>query len=187
MALDINRLGRAVRERRDELDMTQLDVASAGGPSNSTLTKLESGEADAVSAATLRKLDAGLDWQAGTARALLRGEVPVSAMTSSLEEFTDVELAEELARRIRQREDVRNHDSSAASTQAPGSGADVQLGHHTSSPVPESASDSFNVTQFPSAAALDPTLPDDVAARDEGQPSKTQRARERQDKETEGP
>ena len=55
----------------------------------------------------------------------------------------------------------------AATKQAPGSGAAV--------------------TQFPSAKALDPTLPDDIAARDEKQASKTQRARERQDKETEGP
>lgn len=167
MALDINRLGQAVRARRDELDMTQLDVASAGGPSNSTLTKLESGEADAVSPATLRKLDAGLDWQAGTARALLRGEAPVSAQMSSLEDFTDVELADELARRIRQREDVGIDDSSTATKQAPGSGA--------------------TVTQFPSAEALDPTLPDDVAARSETGKGKTQKARERQDKESEGP
>lgn len=43
------------------------------------------------------------------------------------------------------------------------------------------------MTQFPSAKALDPTMPDNVAARTENQPSKTQQARERQDKETEGP
>lgn len=167
MALDINRLGQAVRARRDELDMTQLDVASAGGPSNSTLTKLESGEADAVSPATLRKLDAGLDWQAGTARALLRGEAPVSAQMSSLEDFTDVELADELARRIRQREDVGTDDSSTATTQAPGSGADIH--------------------QLPSAAALDPTIPDDVAARSETGKGKTQQAREHQDDQGERP
>lgn len=59
----------------------------------------------------------------------------------------------------------------AATMQAPGSGAG-------------SASDS-NVTKFPSAKALDPTLPDDIAARDEKQTSKTQRARERQDREGE--
>lgn len=69
------------------------------------------------------------------------------------------------------REDVGQ--DAAATMQAPGSGAG-------------SASDS-NVTEFPSAKALDPTLPDDIAARDEKQTSKTQRARERQDKETEGP
>lgn len=62
---------------------------------------------------------------------------------------------------------LRTETYDAATTkQAPGSGA--------------------TVTQFPSAEALDPTLPDDVAARDEGQPSKTQRARERQDEESEG-
>lgn len=47
--------------------------------------------------------------------------------------------------------------------------------------------DSSKVAHMPSAQALDPTVPGDIAARDEKQTSKTQRARERQDKETEGP
>lgn len=50
-----------------------------------------------------------------------------------------------------------------------------------------SASDSANVKRLPNAQALDPTIPDDVAARSEIGKGKTQRARERQDKETEGP
>lgn len=53
-------------------------------------------------------------------------------------------------------------------------------------PVATSASDSAIVTQFPSTEALDPTIPDDVAARSETGKGKAQRARERQDEETEG-
>lgn len=42
-----------------------------------------------------------------------------------------------------------------------------------------------NVHELPSAAALDPTIPDDVAARSEAGKGKSQRARERQDLEGE--
>lgn len=59
----------------------------------------------------------------------------------------------------------------------------------TTKPAPKggasSASDTAKVTKLPSAQALDPTLPADIAARDEKQASKTQRARERQDREGE--
>lgn len=96
------------------------------------------------------------------------GESSSTRAADDLSSVSDARLLAEIARRFdRGREDVGIDDSSAATRQAPGSGA--------------------TVTQFPSAEALDPTLPDDVAARDEGQPSKTQLARERQDKETEGP
>ncbi|WP_434966270.1 hypothetical protein [Janibacter indicus] len=46
-------------------------------------------------------------------------------------------------------------------------------------------SDTTNVKKLPSAHALDPAPPHEVAARDEKKPSKTQRARERQEGEGE--
>jgi transcriptional regulator with XRE-family HTH domain len=74
---------------------------------------------------------------------------------------------EEIIRAMTERrEDVGNDDRSAATKRAPESGADVM--------------------QLPSAQALDPTMPDDVAARSETGKGQSQRARERQDKETEG-
>ncbi|WP_114202352.1 hypothetical protein [Janibacter anophelis] len=55
-------------------------------------------------------------------------------------------------------------------------------------PAPTSgATPTSNVKKLPSAHALDPTLPEDIAARDEKQTSKTQRARERQDRDSERP
>lgn len=73
---DVARLGRYVRARRHELDRTQLDVAAAGGPSNSTLTSLEKGEDRPVSRTTLNRLDVGLDWMPGSAKAVLEGGEP---------------------------------------------------------------------------------------------------------------
>lgn len=157
-----------VLARAEELGLTSdARIVAAGGPSTSTMTKIRALGTD-PRGDVLQRLDSAMRWPTGSALRLWRdGVAPSITATSSLEDFTDVELVDELARRIRQREDVGIDDSSAATRQAPGSGA--------------------TVTQFPSAEALDPTLPDDVAARDEGQPSKTQLARERQDKETEGP
>lgn len=69
------RLAWWVKHRReDELDLTQLDVAAKGGPSNSTLTKIEGGNMTSLSRKTARTLDAGLDWQPGSARRLYNGE-----------------------------------------------------------------------------------------------------------------
>lgn len=63
------RLALAVRARRDELDLTQMQVAALGGPSNATLTKVEDEEGtEGISRATLRKLDAALKWEPGSAR-----------------------------------------------------------------------------------------------------------------------
>lgn len=64
------RLGDGVLKRRAELDLTQLDVWQAGGPSNTTLTKIEKGEADTLPRTTARKLDEGLRWVKGSAKAL---------------------------------------------------------------------------------------------------------------------
>ncbi|MAE64175.1 MAG: hypothetical protein CMJ18_07850, partial [Phycisphaeraceae bacterium] len=57
-----------VLARRQELDLTQLDVWQAGGPSNTTLTKIENAEIDTLTRTTARKLDAGLQWVAGSAK-----------------------------------------------------------------------------------------------------------------------
>lgn len=71
-------LADAVYDRRTQLNLSQLDVAARGGPSDTTLTKIEAAELDRPRPSTLRKLDKGLDWQEGSARALLyEGTPPV--------------------------------------------------------------------------------------------------------------
>lgn len=73
---------------------------------------------------------------------------------------------EEIIRAMTERrEDVGNDDRSAATSQAPGSGATVH--------------------ELPTAEALDPTIPDDVAARTEEAKGRTQAERDRQDDEGE--
>ena len=83
------------------------------------------------------------------------------------------EALDHIIRVMIDREDVGNDDRSAATKQAGGSPA-------------ESASVD-NVARLPSAEALDPTIPDDVAARSEKGKGKSQEARERQDIEGEAP
>lgn len=92
------RLAKAVRDRRSELDLTQLDVWQAGGPSNTTLTRVESGELDTLSRVTARKLDKGLRWAPGSARAIYdQGEPPAPATEHGLE-YPDARwLAEQIA------------------------------------------------------------------------------------------
>lgn len=63
----LRRLADAVRARRDELGLSQVDVWDAGGPSNSTLTEIENARATRIEYRTLRKLDHGLDWARNTA------------------------------------------------------------------------------------------------------------------------
>lgn len=73
---DLANLAQHVRARREELDLTQLDVWNAGGPSNSTLTAIESARPPAPSRSTLRKLDHALRWVEGSAKAALSGGSP---------------------------------------------------------------------------------------------------------------
>lgn len=67
-------LGKAIRTRREELDLTQDDLAGRGGPSNTTVSAIEQGKASTVAPVTLRKIDKALGWQTGSARSILRGE-----------------------------------------------------------------------------------------------------------------
>lgn len=72
-------LARAVRDRRRELDLTQLQLAERGGPSDTKVSQIEAGKPQAISPATFRKLDAALGWWPGSARWVLsNGEAPTS-------------------------------------------------------------------------------------------------------------
>ena len=100
----IVRLGRAVRDRRTELRMTQDDVARAGGPSDVTVRNLESASVSRVNAATLGKLDVALQWEPGTSSAHLQGtaEQPVGTAPAPvlLHDASDSALLAEIARRF---------------------------------------------------------------------------------------
>lgn len=83
MSSNAKRLGEYVLARRDELQVSQLEVWQAGGPSNTTLTKIESGHLTKLERATARKLDAGLGWEPGSARRVWEGGEPSSIATTN--------------------------------------------------------------------------------------------------------
>lgn len=76
MSSNARRFGDVVQSRREQLDLTQIDVWQAGGPSNTTLTAIENGKQENLSRATARKLDKGLRWVEGSAKTVWLGGDP---------------------------------------------------------------------------------------------------------------
>ncbi|MET7769733.1 helix-turn-helix transcriptional regulator [Nocardia sp. NPDC005366] len=72
------RFGRIIKERRDELGLTQMQIGDLGGPSAPTIRKIEDGDAS-ISTHTLNKLDAPLRWCPGSAARTYAGGVPSEA------------------------------------------------------------------------------------------------------------
>ncbi|MBY4212617.1 helix-turn-helix domain-containing protein [Rhodococcus fascians] len=73
---DHRRFAQRVRERRQQLGLSRIQVRDRGGPSEPTLTKIERAEINEPSPATLMKLDAGLAWAPGSSARLLSGGEP---------------------------------------------------------------------------------------------------------------
>lgn len=92
------RLAKAVRNRMDELGVSQATVQGRGGPSTTSLTKITSG-AGYIQGSQLGKLDAGLQWPSGTAARILRG----GSTLTSIADVSDEELLAEVARRMQGR------------------------------------------------------------------------------------
>lgn len=68
MSTNARRLAQAVRKRREQLDLSQIDVWQAGGPSNTTLTEIENARLEKLTPVTARRLDIGMRWERGSAR-----------------------------------------------------------------------------------------------------------------------
>ncbi|MBI2698644.1 MAG: helix-turn-helix transcriptional regulator [Mycobacterium sp.] len=77
---DLERFGRVVRARREELGIQQEEMSSYGGPSSTTMSRIERGVAP-PSPKSLRKLDTGLRWQPGSAKRTLTGGDPTPLST----------------------------------------------------------------------------------------------------------
>lgn len=70
-------LARYVAARREDLHMSQEDVALAGGPSTTTLSKIEAAAAGVLRKRTLEDLDRALMWRIGSSReVLVSGRAP---------------------------------------------------------------------------------------------------------------
>lgn len=74
---DWKRLADAVRQRRDELGMTQEEVAAAGGPSTATMRLLEGALGTSYRSRTFTQLERALAWTRGTVRHVLDGGDPL--------------------------------------------------------------------------------------------------------------
>lgn len=80
---DWARLARYARERRDELGLTQEEVAARGGPSTATLRIIENLDRDNASQSSfrpksLRQLEDGLGWERGSALTIIAGGEPAA-------------------------------------------------------------------------------------------------------------
>lgn len=75
----VRRFGHAVKARREELGMSQSDLAAALGRPVGTLSAIEQGRRKTgVSGRTQTALDRALQWQPGSSRSLLDGGEPVA-------------------------------------------------------------------------------------------------------------
>ncbi|MBH0775757.1 helix-turn-helix domain-containing protein [Nocardia bovistercoris] len=83
------RFGRIIKERRDELGLTQMQIGDLGGPSAPTIRKIEDGEA-AISVHTLNKLDAPLRWRPGSAARTYAGGSPTEERVEPVVEDASV-------------------------------------------------------------------------------------------------
>jgi transcriptional regulator with XRE-family HTH domain len=98
-AQDWAHLASAVRARRDELGLTQEQVAAAGGPSTATMRLIESALAQSYRQRTFRQLEEALGWERGTCRRVLAGgePTPASATGTSFAIPETVRVASEMA------------------------------------------------------------------------------------------
>lgn len=74
---DWRALAEAVLSRRAVLDLTQEDVAAAGGPSTSTMRLIEGALQDGYTPVILRRLEDALRWKRGSVRDVIAGGSPV--------------------------------------------------------------------------------------------------------------
>jgi len=85
-------LAAQVKDRREELGLTQEQVAASGGPSTATLRLIETNNAKSYRAKTFTQLETALRWRNGSVRRILAGQGP-----SPLDD--DDQLGEQLSRR----------------------------------------------------------------------------------------
>jgi transcriptional regulator with XRE-family HTH domain len=78
------RLGREVARRREQLNLTQVDVAQRGGPSVATLTALENNRSGRLSKRSRQALEKAIEWEPGSVDAVLSGQAPRIADPSSV-------------------------------------------------------------------------------------------------------
>ena len=78
------RLANALKARREELDLTQIEVTSRAGISHSASTPIETQRSPYVpSTRTLRKVAAALEWTPQSCELILKGKKPIVAASNA--------------------------------------------------------------------------------------------------------
>jgi hypothetical protein len=106
--MDWKRVARYVRERREELGLSQADVYARGGPSTASMNLLENARQASYRPVTIRQVETALDWRHGSiarighgGEPLLEEELPPSpSRPSSPPPNSSQDPGEELIRRI---------------------------------------------------------------------------------------
>lgn len=70
------RLGKIARQRREELELTQAEVAGLAGIATQTVHRLEKGSRPSRHMSSWSKLERALGWLPGSVDAILEGGVP---------------------------------------------------------------------------------------------------------------
>jgi hypothetical protein len=96
MSSNAERFGEIVKARRIELEMSQLAVHAAGGPSNTKLTEIENGLLENLTMSTAKKLDRGLSWQTGSARDVWNGGDAVPLVARGLRSSESESIREQI-------------------------------------------------------------------------------------------
>lgn len=73
----MKRLAAAVRQRRGQLGLNQEQLADASGLGVQTIRQIEKERQRSARTTTLSALDVGLQWQEGSAQAIVDGDQPV--------------------------------------------------------------------------------------------------------------
>jgi hypothetical protein len=105
MSEDWAALAQAVSDRRTQLRLSQEDIGRAGGPSDVVVSRIEHNSEPRPRGDTLHKLDEPLQWQPGSAVAILNGGQPtpieeVPPPPQSLDTIPIDDLLEEIRRRV---------------------------------------------------------------------------------------
>lgn len=85
MGRDWKRLAAAIKDARQALRLTQVDLASAAGVSESTVQNLEAGESRTRTPTSLPKIERALRWEEGSAHTVLEGGEPTSVTPDETE------------------------------------------------------------------------------------------------------
>lgn len=88
---DWQALAEAVKAEREELGLTQEQIASSGGPSTATMRLIEGAMQAGYRSRTLLALERSLGWPRGKVRRILRGEPEPEVAITAVPRIPDIE------------------------------------------------------------------------------------------------